>query len=208
MSTFPFVRLFGFEIRIHVSWAIILAAIVVTVTAQVERPSARPKEVEAELLARADAPGEDRVVARVAEEIRRDIRRHAAERPSAWKRIKPRVTEHLHGYGRVAPLGEVHAQAAGHGVDLHRRHELQAGRERRGTRAGQLAIRREVVVVRDREQPDARRVGLLEQLSGLEDAVAAPRVRVDVRDRVAGHERHVAGDRRVAQGHVRPRRRG
>ena len=37
MSTFPFVRLFGFEIRIHVSWAIILAAIVVTVTAQVER---------------------------------------------------------------------------------------------------------------------------------------------------------------------------
>jgi Zn-dependent protease/CBS domain-containing protein len=37
VSTFPFVRLFGFEIRIHVSWAIILAAIVVTVTAQVER---------------------------------------------------------------------------------------------------------------------------------------------------------------------------
>ena len=37
MSTFPFVRLFGFEIRIHVSWAIILAAIVVTVTAQVQR---------------------------------------------------------------------------------------------------------------------------------------------------------------------------
>ena len=44
MSTFPFVRLFGFEIRIHVSWAIILAAIVVTVTAQVERmaPTSEP----------------------------------------------------------------------------------------------------------------------------------------------------------------------
>ncbi len=35
MSTLPIARLFGFEIRIHVSWAIILAVIAVTVVSQV-----------------------------------------------------------------------------------------------------------------------------------------------------------------------------
>ena len=32
MSTLPIARLFGFEIRIHVSWAIILAAITLSNT--------------------------------------------------------------------------------------------------------------------------------------------------------------------------------
>lgn len=36
MSALPIARLFGFEIRIHVSWAIILAVIAVTVATQVE----------------------------------------------------------------------------------------------------------------------------------------------------------------------------
>lgn len=35
MSTLPIVRLFGFEIRIHVSWAIIVAVLAVTVAAQI-----------------------------------------------------------------------------------------------------------------------------------------------------------------------------
>ena len=40
MSTIPILRLFGFEIRVHVSWAIILAAVAVTVATQVERMDA------------------------------------------------------------------------------------------------------------------------------------------------------------------------
>ena len=35
MSGLPVARLFGFEIRIHLSWAIILAVIAVTVVSQV-----------------------------------------------------------------------------------------------------------------------------------------------------------------------------
>lgn len=44
MSTIPLLRLFGFEIRVHVSWAIILAVLAVTVATQVERmdPSTSP----------------------------------------------------------------------------------------------------------------------------------------------------------------------
>ena len=44
MSTIPILRLFGFEIRIHVSWAIILAVLAVSVATQVERmdPSTSP----------------------------------------------------------------------------------------------------------------------------------------------------------------------
>ena len=80
------------------------------VPAAAERASVALGEVESELLAKAEAVGDDRAAARVAEEIKRDIRRHAADRPSAWARIRPRITEHLHGYGKVAPLGEVHAQ--------------------------------------------------------------------------------------------------
>ena len=37
MSSLPIARILGFEIRVHVSWAIILAVIVVTVAAQIER---------------------------------------------------------------------------------------------------------------------------------------------------------------------------
>ena len=36
MSTLPIARVLGFEIRVHVSWAVILAIIVVTVESQVE----------------------------------------------------------------------------------------------------------------------------------------------------------------------------
>ncbi len=44
MSSIPILRLFGFEIRIHVSWAIILAVLAVSVATQVERmdPSTSP----------------------------------------------------------------------------------------------------------------------------------------------------------------------
>ena len=35
MSALPIARLFGFEIRVHVSWAIILAIIAVSVVSQV-----------------------------------------------------------------------------------------------------------------------------------------------------------------------------
>ena len=45
MSTVPLLRIFGFEIRIHVSWAIILAIVAVTVAAQVDSmaPFAAPQ---------------------------------------------------------------------------------------------------------------------------------------------------------------------
>lgn len=37
MSTIPLLRVFGFEIRVHLSWAIILAVVAVSVAAQIER---------------------------------------------------------------------------------------------------------------------------------------------------------------------------
>ena len=44
MNALPVARLFGFEIRIHVSWALILALIAVTVVTQVDvlAPDATP----------------------------------------------------------------------------------------------------------------------------------------------------------------------
>ncbi len=44
MSTIPLLRLFGFEIRVHISWAIIVAVLAVTVATQMERmdPSTSP----------------------------------------------------------------------------------------------------------------------------------------------------------------------
>ena len=86
-------------------------------------------------------------------------------------------------------LGQVQVQVAGDGVDLHGRDEVQPVRERVRARGGQLAVRGEVVVVRDGEQPDAGRVRLADELGGLQDAVRAPRVGVDVRDGVARADR-------------------
>ena len=73
--------------------------------------------------------------------------------------------------------------------------------QRRGAGRDELAVAGEVVVVREREQADARLVRLANELGGLEDAVGAGRVGVDVRDRVARDERlGVVGTRGVARG--------
>ena len=39
MSGVPIARLFGFEIRVHLSWAIVLAVIAVTVAAEIRGPA-------------------------------------------------------------------------------------------------------------------------------------------------------------------------
>ena len=83
-------------------------------------------------------------------------------------------------------LEQVEPEAAGHGVDLDCRDERQVGGERRRAGRDQLPVPGEVVVVRDGEQPDPRVVRLADELGGLEDAVGAGRVGVDVGDRVAG----------------------
>ena len=55
-------------------------------------------------------------------------------------------------------------------------------------------------MIGDGEQPDAGRVGLADELGGLEDAVGAERVGVEVRDGVARGDRLGPGSRRVAPG--------
>ena len=97
-------------------------------------------------------------------------------------------------------LGQAQVQVAGDGVDLHGRDEVQPLRQRVRARGGQLPVRGEVVVVGDGEQPHAGRVRLADELGGLEDAVGAQRVGVDVRDGVARDEGLAPGSRCVATG--------
>ena len=89
------------------------------------------------------------------------------------------------------PARHLEIQSARDGVDLHRRDEVEAGRQRGRARRGQLAVGGEVVVIRDRQQPDARGVRLAQQLGRLQDAVGTERVRVEVGDRGAGDRRLV-----------------
>ena len=112
--------------------------------------------------------------------------------------------------GRVHPdpedvqlaLGQAQVQVAGDGVDLHGRDEVQAFGQRVRARGGQLAVRGEVVVVGDGEQPDAGGVRLAEELGGFQDAIGAKRVGVDVREpRRRGRPARSRTPPRVAPGH-------
>ena len=98
-------------------------------------------------------------------------------------------------------LGQLEVEGARHGVDLDGRDQLQPVRERSRVRGRQLAVRGEVVVVGDGEQANPGVVCLANELRGLQDAIRAKRVGVDVRDRVAGGERLAVRAGGMALGH-------
>ena len=92
--------------------------------------------------------------------------------------------------GRVHPEAE-HVElaveqrdVASDRVDLDAGNELEAGGQGVGGCA-EFAVRGERVVVGDRQVPDAGRCDVADQDRGLEDAVGAGRVRVEVDDRCA-----------------------